>query len=51
MNKTHRIVWSESRQTWIVAHEKAAFGGRPGTTLAASVVSHKCLYIYADACC
>ncbi|WP_298399826.1 YDG domain-containing protein [uncultured Azonexus sp.] len=36
MNKTHRIVWSESRQSWIVAHEKSAFGGRPGTTVALS---------------
>lgn len=33
MNKTHRIVWSASRQAYIVAHEKAAFGGRASTTL------------------
>lgn len=37
MNKTHRIVWSESRQSYIVAHEKSAFGGRSGATLALSV--------------
>lgn len=37
MNKTHRIVWSAARQTYIVAHEKAAFGGRPGATLALSL--------------
>ena len=34
MNKTHRIVWSAARQAYIVAHEAAGFGGRPGTTLA-----------------
>lgn len=37
MNKTHRIVWSVARQAYIVAHEAAGFGGRPGTTLALSL--------------
>ncbi len=37
MNKTHRIVWSTARQAYIVAHEAAGFGGRPGTTLALSL--------------
>jgi len=29
MNRSYRVVWSEVRRAWIVAHEKAAFGGRP----------------------
>ena len=37
MNKTHRIVWSAARQAYIVAHEAAGFGGRPGTSLALSL--------------
>ncbi|MCX8017570.1 MAG: filamentous hemagglutinin N-terminal domain-containing protein, partial [Rhodocyclaceae bacterium] len=36
MNKSYRIVWSQVRQAYIVAHEKAAWGGRPGATLAAA---------------
>jgi autotransporter family porin len=32
MNKTHRLVWSESRQTYIVTHEKAATHGKPAST-------------------
>ncbi|MFZ4478583.1 MAG: ESPR-type extended signal peptide-containing protein, partial [Rhodoferax sp.] len=32
MNKTHRIVWSEARQTYVVAHENAASSGKPSST-------------------
>jgi hypothetical protein len=32
MNKTHRIVWSERRQAYIVTHEKAATHGKPAST-------------------
>jgi hypothetical protein len=32
MNKTHRIVWSEARQTYVVAHENAASCGKPSST-------------------
>ena len=32
MNKTHRIVWSEARQTYVVAHENAAAHGKSSST-------------------
>jgi hypothetical protein len=32
MNKTHRIVWSEARQAYVVAHENAASSGKPSST-------------------
>ncbi|HEX5392821.1 MAG TPA: autotransporter domain-containing protein [Rhodocyclaceae bacterium] len=31
MNKTHRTVWSEARQSYIVTHEKAAARGKPSS--------------------
>ncbi|MBU0752941.1 MAG: filamentous hemagglutinin N-terminal domain-containing protein [Gammaproteobacteria bacterium] len=46
MNKTHRLIWSDARQTWIVAHEAAATRGKPATrarrlaaTLASTVIA------------
>jgi autotransporter family porin len=32
MNKNHRIVWSESRQAYVVAHEAASSRGKPSST-------------------
>lgn len=32
MNKIHRTVWSETRQAYVVAHEKAATHGKPSST-------------------
>ena len=37
MNKTHRIVWSETRQAYVVAHEKVASHGKPSSTRKAVV--------------
>ena len=31
MNKTHRLIWNEVRQDWIVAHEAATTGGKPAS--------------------
>jgi outer membrane autotransporter protein len=38
MNKIHRTIWSETRQTYVVAHEKAVAHGKPSSRLL-SVVS------------
>ena len=32
MNKIHRTVWSETRQAYVVVHEKAATRGKPSST-------------------
>lgn len=32
MNKTHRIVWSDGRQGYVVTHENAAARGKPAAT-------------------
>lgn len=37
MNKIYRTVWSESRQSYVVAHEKAAPRGKPSSTRKAIV--------------
>ena len=42
MNKSHRIVWSESRQTFVVTHEKSAARGKPSsvrTSIATAVAT------------
>jgi hypothetical protein len=39
MNKTHRIVWSEARQGYVVAHENAASCGKPSSTRKAVVAA------------
>ena len=31
MNKTHRLIWNNARQSWIVAHEAASTGGQSAT--------------------
>lgn len=31
MNKTHTLIWSETRLTWVVAHEGAAVRGKPAS--------------------
>ena len=31
MNKTHRLIWSDTRQAWIVAHEAANSRGKPAS--------------------
>ena len=37
MNKIHRTVWSESRQAYVVAHEKVSAKGKPSSTRLAVV--------------
>ncbi|MCX7789496.1 MAG: ESPR-type extended signal peptide-containing protein, partial [Chloroflexaceae bacterium] len=37
MNKAYRTLWSEARQCFVVAHEKAAARGKPSTTRKALV--------------
>ena len=37
MNKIHRTVWSETRQAYVVTHEKAVTHGKPSTTRKAIV--------------
>ena len=32
MNKTYRLIWSDARQTWIVAHERANSRGKPSSS-------------------
>ena len=32
MNRTHRIIWSEARQAFVVTHEKAKANGKPSST-------------------
>jgi filamentous hemagglutinin family protein len=33
LNKTHRLIWNEARQDWIVAHEGAATRGKRSSTI------------------
>ena len=35
MNKIHRVVWSEARNAYIVAHEKARAFGKPALSRSA----------------
>lgn len=37
MNRIHRTVWSETRQAYVVAHEKATTRGKPSSTQTAIV--------------
>lgn len=41
MNKIHSTVWSQARRAYVVAHEKAATGGRPSSirTMTAAVAA------------
>ncbi|WP_370680516.1 autotransporter domain-containing protein [Comamonas sp. GB3 AK4-5] len=39
MNKIHSTVWSHARQCYVVAHEKAATGGGPASTVAGALTA------------
>jgi trimeric autotransporter adhesin len=39
MNKVHRIVWSDRRQAWVVAHEAAGTRGKPSSTRKAAMAA------------
>ncbi|MDZ4255458.1 MAG: YDG domain-containing protein, partial [Sulfuritalea sp.] len=55
MNKSFRLIWSDARQTWLVAHEAAVARGKPSrrltitTKVAGALTSLACFYAGAQA--
>ena len=39
MNKIYRLIWSESRKSWVVGHERARTRGKAGGGLKRTVVT------------